>query len=191
MPANFDGDKFMTRPPHSRICRLVALLALAGLATTGQAQAPAAAPAKPAAAAKPAPKPAAKAPAKTTAAAPAKTLPAANADQLAAAAIAHLGDYPCELGENVHIGHTPKHEGYVDVRHKKATYTMKPVLSSTGALRLEDVHGRMLMLQIANKSMLMDVKAGQRVVDGCVHEKQRDAAAKPPGSSLGIEPTKP
>ena len=37
---------------------------------------------------------------------------------------------------------------------------MKPVLSSTGALRLEDVKGRVLMLQIANKSMLMDTQAG-------------------------------
>ena len=50
---------------------------------------------------------------------------------------------------------------------------MKPVLSSTGALRLEDVKGRMLMLQIANKSMLLDTQVGQRIVDGCVHEKQR------------------
>ena len=53
---------------------------------------------------------------------------------------------------------------------------MKPVLSSTGALRLEDVKGQTLLLQIANKSMLMDQKAGRRVVDGCVHEKQKAAA---------------
>jgi hypothetical protein len=43
----------------------------------------------------------------------------------------------------------------------------------------------MLMLQIANKSMLMDTKIGQRVVDECVHEKQRaqkvaDAGAAAP-----------
>jgi hypothetical protein len=54
---------------------------------------------------------------------------------------------------------------------------MKPVSSSTGALRLEDVKGVALLLQIANKSMLMDTKVGQRLVDGCVHEKQRAAAA--------------
>ena len=46
------------------------------------------------------------------------------------------------------------------------------VLSSTGALRLEDVKGQALLLQIAYKSMLMDVKAGRRMVDECVHEKQ-------------------
>ncbi len=166
-------------------CTLAALCASAA-AQTPPAKAPnlTAAPAK-------APKPTATKPAPKAAAAPAKTLPAANAEQLAAAGIAHLGDYPCELGESVSVQATPKHEGYLDVHHKKAVHTMKPVLSSTGALRLEDVSGRMLMLQIANKSMLMDVKVGQRVVDGCVHDKQREAAASPPGSSLGIEPSKP
>ena len=133
---------------------------------------------------KPVTKPVAKAPT-------AVPLPAANDEQIAAFAIAHLGHYPCELGETVSVAATPKFEGYVDVHHKKAVYTMKPVLSSTGALRLEDVKGRMLMLQIANKSMLMDVKLGQRIVDGCVHEKQQAAAARPPAQSLGIEAVKP
>ena len=119
---------------------------------------------------------------------PPQKLPTASTEQLAAAGIAHLGDYACELGDSVHVQATPKNEGYIDVHHKKAVYTMTPVLSSTGALRLEDVHGRMFYLQIANKSMLMDQKAGQRVVDGCVHEKQRAAAAAPPTQSLGIAP---
>ena len=67
----------------------------------------------------------------------------------------------------------PKSPGYVDLTFKKAVYTMKAVQSSTGALRLEDVKGKTLLLQIANKSMLMDTKAGKRLVDDCVHEKQR------------------
>ena len=49
---------------------------------------------------------------------------------------------------------------------------MRPVLSSTGAVRLEDVKGQTLMLQIAYKSMLMDVGAGRRLADNCVHEVQ-------------------
>ena len=32
----------------------------------------------------------------------------------------------------------------------------------------------MLMIQIANKSMVMDTKIGQRLVDGCMHEVQRE-----------------
>ena len=120
--------------------------------------------------------------------APSHKLPLASPEQITAAGIAHLGDYACELDEAVHVQATPKNEGYIDVHYKKAVYTMTPVLSSTGALRLEDVHGRMFFLQIANKSMLMDQKVGQRVVDGCVHENQRAAAAAPPTQSLGISP---
>jgi hypothetical protein len=81
----------------------------------------------------------------------------------------------------------PKYDGYVDVTFGKQKYTMKPVLSSTGALRLEDVKGQTLMLQIAYKSMLMDVKAGRRLVDECVSEKQRQAKAAAAGQpSTGL-----
>ena len=51
---------------------------------------------------------------------------------------------------------------------------MKPVLSSTGAVRLEDVKGTTLMVQIASKSMLLNVKTGTRLVDECVCPKQRE-----------------
>jgi hypothetical protein len=69
------------------------------------------------------------------------------------------------------------HEHYVDVKHLKSTYVMKPVLSSTGAVRLEDVRGEALMVQIAAKSMLLNTKTAQRIVDACVSEKQRDLMA--------------
>jgi hypothetical protein len=133
--------------------------------------------------AKPASKPAAKT-GKPAAKAPVKKAPPAEpvlakaeGEQLAAASMTHFGEYACEFDQAVNVDLTPKHDGYVDVKFKAQTWTMKPVLSSTGALRLEDVKGRMLMLQIANKSMLMDTQLGQRVVDGCVHEKQRAATA--------------
>lgn len=110
------------------------------------------------------------------AAAAAVALPAADADQMVAAERAYLGEYQCEFSQSIDVSMNPKANGYVDVKHKKQVWTMKPVLSSTGALRLEDVKGHTLLLQIANKSMLMDQKAGRRVVDGCVHEKQKSAA---------------
>ena len=170
----------------NRTLSIAAALALASLfVNTSQAQTAAV---KPAAKAS---KPAAKAPAKAAAkkAAPVEApLAAADGDQMAAAAMTHVGDYACEFDQSVNVGATPKHDGYVDVHFKSQTWTMKPVLSSTGALRLEDVKGRMMMLQIANKSMLMDAQAGQRVVDGCVHEKQRlftaAAASQPPADGL-------
>jgi 2',3'-cyclic-nucleotide 2'-phosphodiesterase/3'-nucleotidase len=153
-----------------------------------QAARPAQAAPKPAA--KPAPKPAARPaarPANRTAARPAARppapppveapLPEASGEQIAAASLTHFGPYDCEFGKKINVSLNSRHEGYVDVRLDAQTWVMRPVLSSTGALRLEDVRGRTLMLQIANKSMLMDTVAGRRLVDECVHEKQRLAMA--------------
>ena len=128
----------------------------------------------------------------------------ADETQLAAAERAYLGDYACEFKETVHIDKHPKTAGYINVAWKKQVITMKPVLSSTGALRLEDVTGRTLMIQIANKSMLLDTKIGQRLLDECIHPEQEKliAAAKAAKindpeaeaaasarNSLGITPT--
>jgi len=116
-------------------------------------------------------------------------LPAAGGEQMAAASLAHFGEYQCEFNQTLHVAMNPTHDGYLDVSFRNRTYTMKPVLSHTGAVRLEDVRGQMLVVQIATKSMMIDTKLGQRVVDGCMHEAQRVAAAKPPtGSGIGIEP---
>lgn len=123
-------------------------------------------------AAKPAAKPAAKKPA----AAAEKPLPQADQTQLDAAERTHFGLYECDFKQTIDVSMNPKYPGYVDVKFKNRTWTMKPNVSSTGALRLEDVKGQTLLLQIANKSMLMDTKIGQRLVDACVHEKQRAAA---------------
>ena len=145
----------------------IALLLAAALCSAATAQT--AAPKKPTArpTAKPAP---GKAVPKVVVEAPP---PVADEDQKSAASMAHLGDYACEFDQTVQVAPNPKHEGYLDMKHKAQSWIMKPVLSSTGALRLEDVKGRMLMIQIANKSMVMDTKIGQRLVDGCMHEVQR------------------
>ncbi len=138
-------------------------------------------------------KPAAK---KQAAKAPAGPAPLAEAndEQLLAAKQAYLGQYECEFKQTVTISPNLKHAGYIDVAYLKNVFTMKPVLSSTGALRLEDVTGRALMVQIANKSMLLDVRAGQRLVDDCVHPEQRAAieaarSASAPSGGLGIAPS--
>ena len=107
---------------------------------------------------------------------PQQPLPTADKSQMDAAERTYFGSYTCELDQSIDVGMSAKAPGYVDVSFKKKTYTMKPIVSSTGALRLEDVKGVMLVIQIASKSMMMDTKAGQRVVDGCVHEKQRASA---------------
>jgi hypothetical protein len=144
----------------------------------------------PAQAAKPAAKPAAKAPAKK-AAAPAKAEPVpspATPEQIAAAERVYYGLYDCEFNQTVDISINPKYPAWVDVKHGKMTYVMKPVLSSTGALRLEDVRDEALMVQIASKSMLLNTKTGTRIVDACVSPKQREfaEAAKVAGSGTSM-----
>ena len=100
-------------------------------------------------------------------------LPAASEEQLQAARRAHLGVYQCEFGQSVTVILNEKQPGYLDVRFQKQLITMKPSLTSTGSLRLEDLKGERLWLQIANKSMLMDQRVGKRLVDGCIHDAQR------------------
>jgi hypothetical protein len=138
--------------------RIVLAVAFALASTCALAQT---APAKPAA--------------KKAAPAAEKPLPAADQAQLDAAERTHFGVYECDFKQTLDVGMNAKYPGYVDVKFKGKTWTLKPSVSSTGALRLEDVKGQTLLLQIANKSMLMDTKIGQRLVDNCVHEKQRAA----------------
>ena len=154
------------RPPVKKTTSLFAATLLCWSATCSWAQT---APAKPASAAtKSAGKP------KRSAPAAANLTPQASQEQLDAAERTHFGDYACEFNQTVHVSLHPTQAGYVEVKHLKKVFVMRPVMSSTGALRLEDVRGQTLMLQIANKSMLMDTKAGRRLVDNCVHDIQRE-----------------
>ena len=125
-----------------------------------------------------APKPAAKSVKSTKKAAAAKAtefiIPDASAEQIDAAGRVYYGNYDCEFNQSIQIVASAKYASYVDIRHGKVDYLMKPVLSSTGAIRLEDVRGETLMVQIAAKSMLLNVKTGHRLVDDCISPKQRE-----------------
>jgi hypothetical protein len=125
----------------------------------------------------------AKASAKPARAAAPNLTPPASQEQLDAAERTLFGDYECEFNQSIHVSLDPKAAGYVEVKHLAKRYVMRPILSSTGALRLEDVRGQTLMLQIANKSMLMDVKAGKRLVDSCVHAAQKEFMKNAPATT--------
>ena len=161
-------------------------LALAAAGVAAQTAAPAAK-AKPTPAKTQAAKPAAK-PAPKKGPPPPPPLPAAAGEQMAAASMAHYGTYSCEFSQTVDVALNAKNEGYIDVKFGKQAWIMKPVLSSTGALRLEDVKGRVLMLQIANKSMLMDTQAGRRMVDECLHDKHREFIKAAPAEAAASSP---
>lgn len=100
----------------------------------------------------------------------------AGPEQIDAAERVYYGVYECEFKQTVHIAESSKYPSYVHLKHAKSDYLMKPVVSSTGAIRLEDVRNETLMVQVASKSMLLNVKTGQRVVDDCVSPKQRELA---------------
>ena len=124
----------------------------------------------------PAAKPAAKAAVKPAAAAkkPEMVIPEAYPEQVKAAEMVYYGKYDCEFNQTVDIEQSPKHASYVVVKHNKGEWLMKPVLSSTGAIRLEDVRGETLMVQIASKSMLLNTMTARRIVDECISPKQRE-----------------
>jgi hypothetical protein len=102
-------------------------------------------------------------------------LPEADEAQLEAAKRVLIGRYECEFGKTLMLDGNDVNRGYFNLRLGKQLWVVKPVLSSTGAIRMEDPKGQVLLLQILTKSMLMDIKAGHRLVDGCVHEVQRAA----------------
>ena len=102
---------------------------------------------------------------------------AATPAQLAAADRVFYGTYLCEFDKSVQVSSIPKFPGYAELRFGKSVYVMKPVASETGAIRLEDVKGETLVIQIANKSMLLNVKSGQRLLDGCVSDKHTKVAS--------------
>ncbi|MDI1260919.1 hypothetical protein [Aquabacterium sp.] len=102
-------------------------------------------------------------------------LPEASPEQMDAAKRVLIGRYECEFGKKMLIDANDTNLGYFNLRQDKQTWVVKPVLSSTGAIRLEDTKDTVLLIQILTKSMLLNVKTGRRLVDGCVHEVQRAA----------------
>ena len=97
-------------------------------------------------------------------------------EELAVAERVHTGHIACELGASVNVTPDPKAPGRFHISGKGFAYHMTPVVSSTGAVRLEDTQRGAVWLQIANKSMLMNQKLGQRLADDCMSPAQVQVA---------------
>ncbi len=107
--------------------------------------------------------------------------------ELAIAERVYLGRLPCELGAFVTLTADAGAPGYFELQINKLKYRMSPVVSSTGAIRLEDQQAGAVWLQLANKSMLMNQKLGQRLADDCMNPDQAlvaEAMLKNPPPSL-------
>ncbi|HRM00878.1 MAG TPA: hypothetical protein PLE22_15700 [Acidovorax sp.] len=112
--------------------------------------------------------------------------------ELAIAERVHTGRIPCELGASVTVSADTASPGRFHVEGKGFKYYMTPVATTTGTVRLEDIKGGAVWLQIANKSMLMNQKLGQRLADECMSPEQTLVAEaikkNPPPSVLDAAP---
>jgi hypothetical protein len=118
--------------------------------------------------------------AKVAKAAPAAQVPEAepvdatplNEEQIAVAPQVHAGDASCEFKNKVTVTPDPSNPGHFRLQFGKLVYNMVPEPTTTGAVRLEDKRAGVVWLQIPTKSMLMNTKVGQRMVDFCMHSAQ-------------------
>jgi len=124
-----------------------------------------------------------------------KSLPLAEEPALAPHEIniaerVHVGTLPCELGASVRMTADANAPGYFTLQGKGYKYRMRPVATSTGAIRLEDEKAGAVWLQLANKSMLMDQKNGRRLADECAHPDQvavaNDMKVNPPPALIDV-----
>jgi len=111
-------------------------------------------------------------------------------EQVSNAERVHVGDQNCEFSQMVKVMPVQEKQGYFRLHFKGKQYTMAPEPTTTGAVRLEDKKNGLVWIQIANKSMLMNARAGQRLVDECVHPSQKLPLALEPLMS-GLPPSEP
>ncbi len=96
--------------------------------------------------------------------------------ELAIAEQVYQGRISCELGASVNIVKDTVNPGYFFVEGKGFKYHMSPISTTTGTVRLEDAHAGAMWLQVANKSMLINRKLGQRMADECMSPEQNQVA---------------
>lgn len=118
------------------------------------------------------------------------TVEAISDAQLALASRVLTGTADCEFKQQVTVQPVAGQPGHFNVGYKGQRFTMVPEETNTGAVRLEDKRAGVVWLQIPTKSMLMNSKLGQRMVDACQQDEQRVAvnAAAGAAASLGIAP---
>ena len=117
-----------------------------------------------------------------------ETASAISEAQLDIATRVLTGPADCEFNQHISVLPVPGQAGHFHVGFKGQRYTMRPEETNTGAVRLEDKKAGVVWLQISSKSMLMNAKVGQRMVDDCKHAEQRTDTTSLTTASLGILP---
>jgi hypothetical protein len=98
--------------------------------------------------------------------------------QLVLASMVQTGRADCEFQQSVVVEPNLQQLGGFVVKFQNAAYRMIPEQTTTGAIRLVDPKAGVSWLQIRYKSMLMNMRAGQRMVDACSLPAQRLAEAE-------------
>lgn len=114
-----------------------------------------------------------------------------NENQLQIASRVLTGTAQCEFDQTVSVDPVQDKPGFFRVAFNKAAYVMTPQETTTGAVRLEDKRNGIVWLQIPAKSMMMNQKIGQRMVDGCTLAEQRAAAAAAEGAAQATHAASP
>lgn len=83
-----------------------------------------------------------------------------------------VGKIQCELSVQVTMTPDAHSLGRFVLEIGRKRYLMEPVVTSTGAVRLEEASSGAVWLQLANKSMLMNQKEGKRLADDCMNPDQ-------------------
>lgn len=103
------------------------------------------------------------------------TVEAITENRLEIATRVLTGSAQCEFNQQVSVDPMADRPGHFKVGFNKVHYVMTPEETTTGAVRLEDKKAGVVWIQIPVKSMLMNNKIGQRMVDGCMQTEQRVA----------------
>jgi len=86
------------------------------------------------------------------------------------------GTAACEFNQTVKIERLEGHAGNFKLTFDKKAYIVHPKETSTGAILLRDHDESIIWVQIPKKSMLMNQKLHQRMVDNCQQDEQRIAS---------------
>jgi hypothetical protein len=104
-----------------------------------------------------------------------ETSEAISTAQLDIAARVLTGRADCEYSQSVEVSQVAQKPGLFMVRFKEMSYFMVPEETTTGAVKLTDAKAGVVWLQIPVKSMLLNTRAGHRLVDRCTLAEQRAA----------------
>lgn len=102
---------------------------------------------------------------------------------LAIAANVHTGMLVCENRQTIMLWPDTALPGRFILKMNKTVFRMKPVVSDSGAVRLEDEKTGAIWIQTAEKSILLDSQRFKRLADNCQSPAQKTAAQQFPASA--------